>query len=582
MRAYQIGFVVILISCNFLVGAAYADYETAKLFAGENKYTQAFEACWEDAQNGDSECQNYIGYLYIKGRGVDQSNKEAMKWWKLAATQGSASAQWRLGLFSYKAKNNGDAVKWWKLAAAQGYAKAQHSLSVAYTEGTGVTRDDIEAAKWAKLAAGQGHSGSQTNLGNMYSEGRGLAQNDDEAVKWWRLAADQGVAIAQYNLGRSYEDGCGVLQNDKTAIELYRLAANQKYEKAQKKLDFLLQKIALEKPVKSSKEISEEKILYEIFGKTIEGWEIKKEYENIIKILRRVNSNQNPKFIVALFSSNKSDGSNIKAFFCKMEIEYKKIAGELFLVNMNTIESESGKKYEILDKYYKIFYPLCSAVKDNNENLVRKLLNEGENVNESDNYYFTPLLLANSLELKVIERLLISRGADIHIHGASLLATALLRNDFTAAKELLNKGVDINSKSNAGLRRDESAIEKCVGSEPAFKFLIENEADIDVKNYYGGSLLHNALSCMWGELGSLYVVKYLIEKGLDINAVDSYGRTPLIKACDCRICEPEYIQLLLDNGAKINIEARHTGTAYDHAKNSGCNKNIKSIINKLR
>lgn len=321
------------------------------------------------------------------------------------------------------------------------------------------------------------------------------------------------------------------------------------------------------------------KILEDISGKTIENWEIKKEYKSIIKILRRANDDSNPKFIVALFSSEKSGGSNIQGFFCKLEIEYKKIAGELYLVNIRTIESELGKKHEILEKYYGSLYPLCSAVKENNKRIVKKLLSEGADVDEIDNYYYTPLLLAYYADLKDIEKILISKGADIHLVGASMLATALQRNDFTAAKELLDKGVNINSKSKAG-NLEQSAIEKCLGNDDAFNFLVENGANIDTKTYDGGSLLHEALRCMWGELGSLKVVKYLIEKGLDVNARDSYGRTPLIMACECSRCESEYIQLLLDNGADINVKADYT--AYDRAKRSGCSENIKSIINKLR
>ena len=45
------------------------------------------------------------------------------------------------------------AVKWYRLSAEQGYASAQFNLGLMYHEGQGVPQDDKTAAKWWKLAA---------------------------------------------------------------------------------------------------------------------------------------------------------------------------------------------------------------------------------------------------------------------------------------------------------------------------------------------------------------------------------------------------------------------------------------------
>jgi TPR repeat protein len=67
--------------------------------------------------------------MYSKGQGVPQDNKTAVKWWKLAAEQGIADAQFNLGLMYSTGQgvpqDNKTAVKWWKLAAEQGDAEAQ-------------------------------------------------------------------------------------------------------------------------------------------------------------------------------------------------------------------------------------------------------------------------------------------------------------------------------------------------------------------------------------------------------------------------------------------------------------------------
>ena len=84
-----------------------------------------------------------------------------------------------------------EAVKWFRLAAGQGHAGAQFNLGAAHANGQGVPQDLTEAVKWWRLAADQGHAGAQSNLGVMYGNGEGVPQNYVEAIKWCRLAADQ-------------------------------------------------------------------------------------------------------------------------------------------------------------------------------------------------------------------------------------------------------------------------------------------------------------------------------------------------------------------------------------------------------
>lgn len=49
-----------------------------------------------------------------------------------------------------------EAVKWYRKAAEQNYAAAQYNLGVCYSNGEGVTKDYVEAYKWRLLAVGQG------------------------------------------------------------------------------------------------------------------------------------------------------------------------------------------------------------------------------------------------------------------------------------------------------------------------------------------------------------------------------------------------------------------------------------------
>ena len=100
-----------------------------------------------------------------------------------------------------------EAVKWYRLAAEQGSISAQFSLGVMYNTGEGVLQDYNEAAKWSRLAADQGNAYAQVNLGSMYIDGKGVPENYAEAAKWFRKAADQGNAYAQNILGVMYDAG---------------------------------------------------------------------------------------------------------------------------------------------------------------------------------------------------------------------------------------------------------------------------------------------------------------------------------------------------------------------------------------
>ena len=103
------------------------------------------------------------------------------------------------GVEAYYASDYKEAVKWYRLAADQGYARAQDRLGLMYFDGEVVPQDHAEAAKWYRLAADQGFAQAQNNLGIMYANGNGAPQDDVEAYKWWNLAAARGHETAKTN-----------------------------------------------------------------------------------------------------------------------------------------------------------------------------------------------------------------------------------------------------------------------------------------------------------------------------------------------------------------------------------------------
>ena len=50
------------------------------------------------AEQGDMDAQLNLGYMHLHGRGVPQDDAEAVRWFRLAADQGNATAQYFLGV----------------------------------------------------------------------------------------------------------------------------------------------------------------------------------------------------------------------------------------------------------------------------------------------------------------------------------------------------------------------------------------------------------------------------------------------------------------------------------------------------
>jgi TPR repeat protein len=71
--------------------------------------------------------------MFDFGQGVAKDDAEAVRWYRLAAAQGHAGAQFNLGNMFAKgrcvAKDDAEAVRWWCLAAAQGHVSAQEFIT---------------------------------------------------------------------------------------------------------------------------------------------------------------------------------------------------------------------------------------------------------------------------------------------------------------------------------------------------------------------------------------------------------------------------------------------------------------------
>lgn len=183
------------------------------------------------AEQGHADAQYALGSGYLEGHGVARDYSEAVKWYRKSAEQGNAAAQFRLGLCYANGygveKNFNEAMKWYRIAAEKGSAEAQFSLGLCYAYGYGVEKNFDEALKWYRRSAEQGNAEAQFIWGACYANGYGVAKDPTEAVKWYRRAAKSGYAEAQFSLGLCYAIGDGVEKDVRTAVRWFREAVEQ-------------------------------------------------------------------------------------------------------------------------------------------------------------------------------------------------------------------------------------------------------------------------------------------------------------------------------------------------------------------
>jgi len=172
------------------------------------------------AQAGQREAQYLVALAYEGGRLVPRDHAAAGSWMLKSAEQEYVPAQAGMGkLYIAGVKDNGpishrgDAEKWFRLAAAQGDADAQFWLGTAYQRGWFGGFDDREAFRWLRKAAAQGLPDAQFSLGQMYEDGEGVPESNSLAASWYRKAADHspaylgGVWEAEVQLAYMYRDG---------------------------------------------------------------------------------------------------------------------------------------------------------------------------------------------------------------------------------------------------------------------------------------------------------------------------------------------------------------------------------------
>lgn len=135
------------------------------------------------------------------------------------------------------------------------------------------------------------------------------------------------------------------------------------------------------------------------------------------------------------------------------------------------------------------------------------------------------------------------------------LFVAVQNNDLARVEQLLNNGVDVNSRNSY----DSTPLMMAAFSDDRLsvaRLLIDRGADVNAISREGGTALTHAC-----DFGAYNIVELLISSGADVNLhlqSSPYGWTPLTAAIGLGGYE-RIVRLLLIRGADVNLALRWSG-----------------------
>lgn len=219
---------------------------------------------------------------------------------------------------------------------------------------------------------------------------------------------------------------------------------------------------------------------------------------------------------------------------------------------------------------------LFAAIRRNDLTEVSRMLASDIDVNATDPFGETPLMLA-ALHAgpEVLQRLL-KHGADPD-QANHAGATPLMRATADRGKMrlLMGSGAQVDQRSQLG-RTALLIAARRPGAGDAVRDLLAAGADPRVKDVRGVTPLIEA-----ARAGDLESIRTLIEAGAEVNETRKNGRTALMAAVRSR--KQEAVRFLLDRGADVNIQARESvsSNSKDSALTMAAARGVPGIVRAL-
>ncbi len=221
--------------------------------------------------------------------------------------------------------------------------------------------------------------------------------------------------------------------------------------------------------------------------------------------------------------------------------------------------------------------PLHDAASRGNLPEVKKLVEQGADINAKLNNGKTALYYATERRKWNVVRWLVEHGADVNAKrndGWTVLHIAAGNGNLAVVQYLVEKGADVNAKRNDGWTVLHSATFQVYKDVDLVRYLVEHGADLNAKNTDGCSVLHSAIA-----FGKWAVVRWLVENGADVTAKDNHGGTVLHAAAHAD--KLDVVKWLInEKDADVNAKTNDGQTVLFDAVLTGNVEMIRWLIDK--
>ncbi|KAJ0694818.1 putative ERAD-associated E3 ubiquitin-protein ligase component HRD3 [Helianthus annuus] len=206
-------------------------------------HAKAFSWFSKAVEKGEPRSMELLGEIYARGDGVKRNYTTALEWLTLASKHQLYSAYNGMGYLYVKGygveqKNYTKAKEYFEKAAENKEAGGHYNLGVMYLKGIGVKKDVKIACNYFIIAANAGQPKAFYQLAKMFHTGVGLKKNLPMATSLYKLVAERGPwnSLSRWALESYLKGEIG------KAFLLYSRMAELGYEVAQSNAAWILDK----------------------------------------------------------------------------------------------------------------------------------------------------------------------------------------------------------------------------------------------------------------------------------------------------------------------------------------------------
>ena len=154
------------------------DQATSESVLAQYHYCSSQKALGENPapEQGNTSSQSRLGWMYLKGEGVQQNVTESLKWYRKAVElEETRPVQARAYLLRVEGLRRSNEMG--SQSRRTRWGPAQFKIGYMYYKGQGVKQDYEEAAKWFIKDASRNSARAQLRIGFILSKGIGVPKD---------------------------------------------------------------------------------------------------------------------------------------------------------------------------------------------------------------------------------------------------------------------------------------------------------------------------------------------------------------------------------------------------------------------